>query len=297
MFTLNKLKKLLIRFSHLVNGFDKKIKFSQRENYLYYSALTNSEQLTSKKMNQDNELIVSLTTYNKRIHDVHLVIESIALQTLKPNRLILWLDEMEFSIETIPLVLKKQMERGLEIRFCPNYKSYKKLIPTLSLFPNADIITIDDDVLYPHDMIELLVKEHHMYPDCIVGHRVHRMRKDNNGSILPYRNWNHGISDSQASHDNVAIGIGGILYPCGCLNSECLNIEAFTNLAPNADDIWFKAMAMLNNRKHKKVEDNRQFDDRFLTIQNLQDIALFNSNLADDQNDNQINQVFYKYNL
>ena len=139
-------------------------------------AFTSNEIITAPIVNKERELIISFTTYNKRIHDVYLVVESIAQQTVKPNRLILWLDENEFTLETIPEVLKKQVERGLEIRFCPNYRSYKKLIPTLQCFPSANVITIDDDILYPVDMIRRLVEEHNRFPDCVIGHNAHQMK-------------------------------------------------------------------------------------------------------------------------
>ena len=39
------------------------------------------------------------------------------------------------------------------------YKCFKKLIPTLNRFKEDIIITTDDDVLYPYDMIEIGLKE------------------------------------------------------------------------------------------------------------------------------------------
>ena len=294
---INKLINALKRINIMAASIDIKLDCSHRANYLLNSALTSNESITVQKLDDEKELIVSFTTYNKRIHDVHLVVESIAEQTLKPNRLILWLDEDEFTLETIPLILKKQMVRGLEVCFCPNYRSYKKLIPTLQKYPEANVITIDDDVLYPHDMIEMLCNEHRRYPDSVIGHRVHKIKLDTNGEILQYKQWEHGVTDCLPSSLNVAIGVGGVLYPANILAEECLNMNAFTNLAPNADDIWFKAMSLLNNKKHKKVNDNRPFWNRFLLLQDGQDIGLLNSNLFENGNDSQIKAVFAKYQL
>ena len=95
----------------------------------------------------DEPLVVSLTTFGQRVFDVHLVVESIMQQTVLPNRIILWLDETEFNESSLPLSLKKMQQRGLEIRYCPNLRSYKKIIPTLKLVPEATVITIDDDDL------------------------------------------------------------------------------------------------------------------------------------------------------
>ena len=281
-----------------LNQIDKSIDCRILAHDLLKSSLTSSSSMIDvNNKGVDKELIVSLTTYSKRIHDVHLVIESIARQTVLPSRLILWLDEGEFTLETIPLILKKQMVRGLEIGFCPNYRSYKKLIPTLQKYPKANIITIDDDVLYPHDMVEMLCREHIKYPETIIGHRVHKIKFDSNGDIMPYKDWEHEISDPASSFQNIAIGVGGVFYPAESLSSDCLDINNFTHLAPNADDIWFKAMSLLNDQKHKKVTDNRPFWNRFLLLQDSQDIGLLNSNLFENGNDSQFKAVCEKYQL
>ena len=120
------------------------------------------------------------------------------------------------------------MARGLEIRFCPNYKSYKKLIPTLELFPDANIVTIDDDVLYPHDMLELLYREHQAHPESIVSHCTRKMTYDNGGKVVSYRSWKHEVTSDEPNFDSVAIGVGGVFYPANSLSPEFLNIENFS---------------------------------------------------------------------
>jgi hypothetical protein len=44
-------------------------------------------------------------------------------------------------------------------------------------------------------------------------------------------------------------GVGGILYPPKCFHKDIADKELFLKLAPNADDIWFWAMACLIGRK------------------------------------------------
>ena len=286
-------------FYKAINGLstinDISIDLKIRTNQLLLDARTSNTLLTSDHIDSNVELIVSFTTYNKRIHDVHLVIESIAQQALKPNRLILWLDENEFTLESIPLILHKQIERGLEVRFCPNYKSYKKLIPTLQLFPDANIITIDDDILYPHDMIEILMREHQKFPYYIIGHRGHKIKFKSDKHMSPYSNWDNEIKKESIGHDIFLTGVGGILYPPNSLNNLVLNCQTFMDLCANADDVWFKAMALLNDVKCKKVNDERVFFNRFLLLADSQDIALYKTNIVD--NDIQLKEVFDYYDL
>ncbi len=294
---LKKFINFVVKAYGLVTRFDIILDYKLRSNQLLNSALTSNESIVSDDIRHDKQLIVSFTTYSKRIYDVHLVIESIGQQTEKPNRLILWLDEDEFNVETIPNILHKQIKRGLEVRFCKNLKSYKKLVPTLKEYPDSNIITIDDDIIYPYDMIEGMVREHKLHPNCVIGNRVHRIVFDKNNNLCKYNDWEHEVVESYPSKLHMATGVGGILYPSGSLNKECVNEDCFLNLAPNADDIWFKAMAILNNFETKKVHDNRDFNKRFLLIENGQDIALGINNVIEGANDNQIGRVFSKYNI
>lgn len=294
---LKKIINLLKRIKLITKDFEIKLDVSYRSNYLLNSALTSTESLIVERQADEKELIVSFTTYSKRIHDVHLVIESLAQQTVQPNRLLLWLDEDEFTLDTIPLILKKQIKRGLEVRFCPNYRSYKKLIPTLQYFPDANVITIDDDTLYPHDTVEMLCREHALFPDYVLGNRAHKIKVSSDGKVLPYQKWDYETSDNKASLRIVPIGVGGVFYPARILGEECLNVTSFTHLAPHADDMWFKTMSLLNKVKCKKVNDNRDFSRRFLLLEDNQDIGLFNSNFHESANDTQIKNLFEQYNI
>ena len=69
-------------------------------------------------------------------HTTYDTIESIMEQTMKANRIILWLD-YSFEKQPLPKALQLLQKRGLEIEYCKDIRSYKKLIPALkkSLFP------------------------------------------------------------------------------------------------------------------------------------------------------------------
>ncbi|MGL5426399.1 MAG: hypothetical protein ACRDAS_00590, partial [Cetobacterium sp.] len=118
-----------IKQNLLIVDYEKSILENKLENTLVY------------EKSKEPQIIVSLTTYNKRIYDVHLTIESLFRQTLMPNKIILWLAEDEFNRYNIPFMLQKLEKKGLEIGFCKDLKSYKKLIPTLVKYPNDIVIT------------------------------------------------------------------------------------------------------------------------------------------------------------
>lgn len=242
------------------------------------------------------ELIVSLTTHSKRIYQVHLVIETLMEQTLKPNRIVLWLDENEFTHDELPFQLLAFEEKGLEISFCKNLRSYKKLIPTLYKYPKANIITVDDDILYPEDLVERLYSAYKKVPKNIWYTRGHRIKM--NGEVMaPYRSWDLEKESKDVSPLNFPTGCGGILYPIESLDKEVFNEEAFMSFAPMADDVWFKAMSLKKGTACSQISIDAAFSENFIDIDAAADIGLSKVNLERDKNDPQIKSVFTKYNL
>ncbi|MDR2037742.1 MAG: hypothetical protein LBQ60_07455 [Bacteroidales bacterium] len=260
-------------------------------------AYTSCEMGITDQLHGKNELIVSLTTYGKRIYDVAVVIESLFSQTIKANKIILWLAEDEFCENNLPVILKRMRDRGLIVEFCKDLKSYKKLIPTLTAYPSASIITVDDDVIYARDFIERFVHAHLVSPDVILFGRGHRISFTEEGLLKPYDEWESDIREEDISHLNFPTGIGGILYPPRSLNTEVTNEQLFIRLAPSADDIWFKAMALLNDTSAKKIRMPEKFENYCTTIQRSQDLSLFFTNVYQNGNDRQIQQVFNYYKL
>lgn len=249
------------------------------------------------KSNRARPLVISLTSYSKRIKDVHLVIESLGQQTKLADRIFLWLDEDEFNEKNIPNVLKKQRTRGLEIRYCPNYKSYKKIIPTLTLTPEANIITVDDDVIYPADLVERFEMEAVSHPDVVLCNRAHLIMLDDNSEIEPYDEWDGEIASSTVSERVFPTGVGGVYYPHGSLADVVTDIDEALRLAPHGDDIWLKAMAYLNAFPAKKVNRKNRFDCDFHVIKRHQDIGLFFENVHLGRNDKQLKKVFTRFNI
>ena len=246
----------------------------------------------------DSDVVISLTTYSKRINQVHIVVESLFRQTQQANRIILWLAKEEFSDDTIPLILKKQIDRGLEIKYCEDIKSYKKLLPVLSLTPYSTIITVDDDYIYPLNFVENLLKIHFRYPQSVCYYTGNRISFDSRGTLKPYVKWKEAKElESIPSLLNFSFGAGGVLYPPHTFGSEIFNIEYVKKNIPKADDVWFKAMSLLNNITYVRVPLQESFDDKFVLLEDAQDIALYHDNVEKGENDNQLSKVFEDYKL
>lgn len=108
------------------------------------------------------EIIVTLTTWSKRMSNIPYVLDTIYGQTVQPDRVVL---NLAYD-EVVPADVQKYIdEHDIEVYRMPDWKVYKKLIPTLKKYPNACIISIDDDWLYPEGMIEDFMSIHRQYPD------------------------------------------------------------------------------------------------------------------------------------
>ena len=189
-------------------------------------------------MNSQPEVIISLTSWTARIETVDQAVKSLLNQSIKADKVILWLSEEEFpnKEKDLPASLLHLKEHGLTIDWCENLKSYKKLIPTLRKYPEAIIVTADDDLTYSNKWLEKLLNSYKKYPNDIHCHRVTKFSfQDGEFSIRSGGAEFYSIP----SYLNKLTGGAGTLYPPGCFYKDILNVELFQKLAPTNDDQWF----------------------------------------------------------
>ena len=281
---------------------EKIIRYNLRHDLLISEAINSTVPGISNEKYCDEEVIVSLTTFGKRMIDVSTSIESIMQGTMKPNRIVLSLEE-ELKGAPLPITVKNQMKRGLEVIYCKNIRSFEKIIPTLKKYPEASIITIDDDAIYDYDLVEKLVNIHISHPKHIVANRIHRvvLGEDNHPIDYPLWKWNSSPEDDSVL--NFSTGVGGTLYPPHSLHPEVTNEKVFMDICPYADDVWLYAMTLMAGTKVMKCPTRNPYGDEYLLNESVQDIGLCHINTthkAKDthtENDTQLKAVFDKYNL
>lgn len=200
---------------------------------------------------RETPVIVSLTSYEDRFNDLPITLYSLLNQELKPDRIILWLNEEENDLITLPYEITQFIKNGLEIRFVKDIKSYTKAIYAFKEFPKSIIVTADDDIYYQRNWLKKLYLSYVSNSDDIHVHRAHRVNLN-----LPYQKWEHHISEETARYDNFLTGVGGVLYPPNCFTKEVLREDIFLKNAPTADDIWFWTMALVHGRKIRVVKNH-----------------------------------------
>ncbi len=204
-------------------------------------------------------LVVCLTSYPARISLVGRTIETLLKQTLKADRIVLYLAKSQFphGFEDLPTDLLCLCDVGLSISWCDDLKSYKKLIPALTEFPHSTIVTFDDDNLYDTEVLERLYQTHCNYPDEIIASAVRRIDFDS-FKMRNYQDFEVGKYFSKPSFLNIPLGVGGVLYPpkiFSTFHNQLTNVELFFNIAPFQSCVWFWTMAVLNGIRIKHCDD------------------------------------------
>lgn len=295
----NRFRRFIQRFNeHISRDYSQIIRNENERALVKYLARTDTS-LGINTEERKERIVISLTTYGQRLFSVENTIQSILSQTMKADRIVLWIAN-NMKETGIPITLEKMKQRGLEIQYCEDLKSYKKLIPVMQSEADSIIITVDDDIIYPANMIESMYHTHLAYPDCVVFNYGNKIEV-NKDKVLPYSHWKTETVGKKPSHAYLGIGVGGVLYPLNALSKEVTRTEIFTEIAPSTDDLWFKVMALLNDTRYVRnmyfpsIRSEREFLRYFIPIEDEQQEKLGTTNVVHGQNDIQMRNICKYY--
>lgn len=272
-----------------------KDKFSYHFSYFHLFILNRTGKSNSVHDNQKGVgPIVSLTTIESRLDKVYIAIESLLHQTMKPKKIVLWINE-EIKNKKLPRTITRQLSRGLEVKYVRDVGPHTKLIYALKEY-NEVIVTADDDILYPANWLLQLDRSYKAVPDAIHCHRAHEITFSPTGKIRPYEDWLFEKVRYNHSLTVFPTGVGGVLYPPGSLHKDAIREDLFEELCPKADDVWFKIMSLLLKTKCIAINLNYKYR-KFPTVSDTQKENLFTYNHIDGQNNVQFQQCLKFYGL
>lgn len=266
--------------------------FRNKEIYAAFDSIRNRSyeemlEIRSKK------ITVSLTSYPARIEYVSKVIRNIAAQTIKPHRIVLWLSQDQFpgGRADLPQELTQLEENGvLSIEFrAGDLRSHKKYFYAMQEYPDDVIITADDDLEYPADMISTLYHSYIAFPHCVSAMRVHVVALDEvNKKILAYSKWLKQFDRDifLPSRQFFATTGAGCLFPAGIVDKKAFCSDKILELCPYADDIWLNLMLL-----SKGVETVCAVRNFYLHYSAPQDGSLFEMNVGENKNEAQYEAV------
>lgn len=234
------------------------------------------------------DVVVSMTSYGPRIRTVAVALESIARGTVRPRRMILWLDDPRL-LDNEPAGLRRLRRRGVEVRLSGNYGPHTKYYsyvstPELEGYP---LVTADDDIIYPSDWLQVLLDANLAHPEMIHGHWVSTIGV-NNGSITQYQAWERR-RDTTPAFNNFALGVSGVIYPPAMLRELRHRGTLFMDVCPGADDIWLHWVALRAGIPVRQVDSTPR---HFPMIPGSQHTPLNELNVDQHRNDHWIRGLY-----
>jgi len=200
------------------------------------------------------------------------------------------------GVDQLPRTLKKLIkDNKIQVQFEDgDLKSHKKYYYAIRDYSDHPILTVDDDIIYPENLVEVLLESQEKNPQSVICTHGHRLLIEDN-NIIPYDNWDKEtqIMD-QPRKDIVPIGCGGVLYPAHCFDgSQVLDTAIIEKTCRQADDLWLKSQAAMNGHTTVKVSTYPYFF--FIDIIIRHNIALTSVNVGKNLNDIQFANIKNEY--
>ncbi len=245
------------------------------------------------KTKREQKVIISLTSFPKRIDTVWLTIETLLRQSVKPDKVILWLAASQFDgLESLPESLLRLQKRGLTIRFCDDLRSHKKYYYALQEYSEDLVILADDDLFYPRDTVKRLLKMHQQWPEDICCISAQVISPDFTSMPSQWRNPKPEEHNWQHSNQLQVFTGGGTLIPPHTLDSNVFDQTAIKELCPYADDLWISFMAHRHRTRITTLKNWRAFP---VTIYGTAEGSLYYINGEGKQNDVQWQNLLDHY--
>lgn len=244
------------------------------------------------RTNDTLPVIISLTSIPSRLKAVALTVRSLLAQDVAAQKVILWLHHS--LRQQIPPVLAELEGDIFSINYVDLTCPHRKLVHTLALYPEAIIVTCDDDIMYSRDWLQRLYQDHLRYPRAIIAHESRKIEFEPDGLPKPYHQWPI-VEQCDFTHPwLISIGYGGVLYPPGTLHEDVLQPELFLALTPRADDLWFKAMSLKAGTQVRRSSVPGQ---KPTPIWGTQQVSLKRTNVRGEGNTEQWRLLYAHYDL
>lgn len=213
-------------------------------------------------------IAVSLTTTLQRLNLCRIALTSLVMQSHPPDQIILWVSSDGYlrdegiqdpdSIQDAFLGLTPAQRALTQVRWVGNTGPYRKLIPALRSFSEEDlIVTADDDIYYGRDWLKKLLaaREHEPDNNTVVACRVRETTYNFLGIKKSYLHWKLHKSPGLLDTDYVITFGGGAVLSRALFHDEDILDDAFLQVAPTADDLWYSKLLIRNGIKVRIVPE------------------------------------------
>jgi hypothetical protein len=180
-------------------------------------------------------LVVTLTTVPERMDRLAPVLRSLLDQTVAADRIVLARPEVSRRSGQ-PYPRLDPPFPGVDVLDCADEGPATKLLPALKAEPDAAILVVDDDVIYPQDFIAQMLDWHRKLPKAAIGWRGWRIVPGRHPKRFP-----HVFATALAAPEPVDILLGtwGYLIPPGAFDAAVHDFSGYPDGVRFVDDVWF----------------------------------------------------------
>jgi len=236
--------------------------------------------------------IASMTTYPARFNHALKAIESIQLQTIKAKTLVVHISEEDWRQAEKDFIrpVKFRFHNKVIIEPCENLKPLNKILYAAKRFPEENIVTFDDDVIYPRDRVERLINRHKEYPQNPIAFRVRKVSFSEH-KVEPYSQWKLGHDKGGPNPLNFPTSVSGSLYPAGIFPESFFDAETYKSICLNNDDVWTYFHMLLSDTPF--VSGGIEIAPK--SVEGSQRSALWKSNVSLGGNDEIVSDMEKRY--
>ena len=213
--------------------------------------------LKTKAEGRVSKAVICMTSFPQRIDTVWLVVECLLRQTRIPNKIVIYLSNIQFnSANKLPESLKVYPKDLVEVIFVnDDIRSHKKYWYAVKEYFDRPIILVDDDLIYDSHVVEDLEKTTQKNSNTIACCWGHKMRWNDTGEIMPYSKWG-GVQPLYSVNSDYFFGSGGGTYfPVGSLEGANIPTKEIMTICPYADDIWLNAITRINGYRTCRIRN------------------------------------------
>lgn len=204
----------------------------------------------------DRSVVISLTSYPARFEYLCRTLKTLIAQSVSVSAIRVYIEDKDFcELNEKLLNLEKY-----GVVFCPTISGWRaatKLIPEL-LREEANesfIIYLDDEIIYPRDLVKNLTANLQHYPDSDVifnWGQVMPTWDQITGRVPEYSTWKTTNLDSAKEKLVVPLGVAGVLIRRSSIPSGVTDLQKFQEVAQSNDDLWFWCHAIQHGLKLQK---------------------------------------------
>lgn len=192
---------------------------------------------------------ISFTTIPNRIDKIKPMVDSLLRQTLISDEIVLWVGDDYKRVGGKIIIPDFIKNSRIRVEYCDDIGPFTKLHYSLDdNWEDKDciIVTADDDVFYPPNWFENIVKASYANPDAAIGYRG-RTLLDKTTKFIKYNNSKlfQGSTTDDPVKVDIITGTWGCLYKPRFFDEKIFGGEV-THENFFVDDIWINGNLAMN---------------------------------------------------